>query len=94
MKACSQLTNIMKACSQLTNSTLLLIILTWNLTQALLALMMVSASQGIDDFSRVKLLQAHISLSNYDIISLCEISLNYQMEIPSPLKEGYNFESL
>ena len=47
-----------------------------------------------DDFSRAKLLQAHNSIFNYDIISLCEISLNDQMEIPNPLMEGYNFEPL
>ena len=28
-----------------------------------------------DDFSRVKLLQAHNSIFNYDVISLCEITL-------------------
>ena len=46
-----------------------------------------------DNFQRVQLLEAHNSLFNYDLISLCEVSLNNTVEIPDPLLESYTFIS-
>ena len=43
-----------------------------------------------DDFSRVQLLEAHNSLFNYDIIALCETSLNDNSGVVPEL-EGYTF---
>ena len=44
-----------------------------------------------DDFYRVQLLQAHNSIFNYDLISLCETSLNDSLIIPDPLINDYTF---
>ena len=42
-----------------------------------------------DNFSRLNLLEAHNSLFNYDIISLCETNLNASVDLPSNLLEGF-----
>ena len=46
-----------------------------------------------NEFERVKLIEAHNSLFNYDIISLCETSLNSDIEIPDPLLNDYTYIS-
>ena len=46
-----------------------------------------------NNFERVKLIEAHNSLFNYDIISLCETGLNASTEIPDPLLNDYTFIS-
>ncbi|MCH2417084.1 MAG: hypothetical protein MK195_10055, partial [Acidimicrobiales bacterium] len=38
-----------------------------------------------NNFERVPLIEAHNSIFNYDLISLCETSLNDSTEIPDPL---------
>jgi hypothetical protein len=47
-----------------------------------------------DNFCRVSLLEAHNSIFNYDIISLCETSLNDEIEIPVNLLPGYFYHPL
>ena len=44
-----------------------------------------------NNFERVQLIEAHNSLFDYDIISVCETSLNSAMEIPDPLLNDYTF---
>ena len=44
-----------------------------------------------DDFNRAGLLKVQSSIYNYDRISVRETLLNNEVEIPSPLIEGYNF---
>ena len=44
-----------------------------------------------NNFERVQLLEAHNSLFDYDLISLCETSLNESAVIPDPLLNGYTF---
>jgi len=44
-----------------------------------------------DNFSRVQLLEADNSGFNYDLISLCETSLNDSVELPNNLIENYTF---
>ena len=44
-----------------------------------------------DNFQRVQAIEAHNSLFNYDLISVCETSLNSSIEIPDPLLNDYNF---
>ena len=46
-----------------------------------------------DDFYCVQLLEAHNAIFNYDIISLCETSLNDTVDLPDPLMDGYTFIS-
>ena len=46
-----------------------------------------------DNFSRVQLLEAHNSIFDYDIISLCETGLNSSNESLVPKIEGYTFLS-
>ena len=46
-----------------------------------------------DNFYRIKLLQAHNANHNYDIISLCETSLNDAIEVPENILPGYKFHS-
>ena len=46
-----------------------------------------------NNFERVQLLEAHNALFNYDLISLCEVSLNSTVEIPVTLLENYTFIS-
>ena len=45
------------------------------------------------NFERVPLLQAHNSIYNYDIISVCETNLTDLIEIPDPLLSEYTFIS-
>ena len=47
-----------------------------------------------NDFHRVSLLEAHNSYFKYDIISLCETSLNKDTKVPENTFKGYNFFSL
>ena len=44
-----------------------------------------------DDFYRIRLLEAHNSISNYDIISICETSLNDTVTLPDVMLENYSF---
>ena len=46
-----------------------------------------------DNFQRVRLIGAHNSLFNYDLISICETSLNDSVELPEPLLNEYTFVS-
>ena len=39
-----------------------------------------------DDFLRLRLLEAQISVSNYDLISLCQTSLNDQVKLPTSIR--------
>ena len=41
-----------------------------------------------NDFERIKLVEAHNSIFNYDLISLCETSLKDSTDIPDPLLDG------
>ena len=50
-------------------------------------------SLGKDNFSRIKLIQAHNSLYEYDLISLCETSLNDTVELPLNMLDNYTFIS-
>ena len=44
-----------------------------------------------DNFERVGLIEAHNSIFNYDLISLCETSLNDSVELPETLLNNYTF---
>ena len=44
-----------------------------------------------DNFQRVRLIEAHNTLFNYDLISICETSLNDSVELPEPLLDDYTF---
>ena len=44
-----------------------------------------------NNFERVQLIEAHNSIFNYDLISLCETSLNESIEIPGSLLNDYTF---
>ena len=44
-----------------------------------------------DNFQRVSLIEAHNSLFNYDLISICETCLNDSAELPETLLEEYTF---
>ena len=46
-----------------------------------------------DNFQRVQSIEAHNTLFNYDLISICETSLNSSIEIPDPLLNDYTFLS-
>ena len=46
-----------------------------------------------NNFERIKLIEAHNSLFNYDLISLCETCLNDSTEIPDTLLKDYTFIS-
>ena len=46
-----------------------------------------------DNFHRVSLIEAHNSIYKYDIISLCETSLNEETKIPDDILENYQFKS-
>lgn len=46
-----------------------------------------------NDFQRVTFLEAHNANYNYDIISLCETSLNDEILVPDNILKGYNFYS-
>ena len=44
-----------------------------------------------DNFSRIKLIEAHNTLHSYDLISICETNLNDSVEIPDNLLQDYTF---
>ena len=44
-----------------------------------------------DNFQRVSLIEAHNSIFNYDLIYICETSLNDSVELPEPLLNDYTF---
>ena len=44
-----------------------------------------------DNFQRVRLLEAHNALFNYDLISICETSLNDSINLPEVLLHDYTF---
>ena len=44
-----------------------------------------------ENFQRVRLIEAHNSIFNYDLISICETSLNDTVELPETLLNGYTF---
>ena len=44
-----------------------------------------------DDFQRVRLIEAHSSIFNYDLISICETSLNDSIKLPDILLNDYTF---
>ena len=46
-----------------------------------------------DNFDRVRLIEAHNSIFNYDLISICETSLNDSVELPEILLNDYSFVS-
>ena len=46
-----------------------------------------------DDFHRITLLEAHNATHDYDIISLCETSLNDTIQVPENILPGYKFHS-
>ena len=46
-----------------------------------------------DDCYRVKLLEAHNSIHNYDFISICETSLNDTVDLPDEMLGNYTFVS-
>ena len=49
---------------------------------------------SINNFSRVSLLEAHNSIFKYDIISLCETSLNEETTVPEGILPGYQYHPL
>ena len=44
-----------------------------------------------ENFQRVRLIEAHNSIFNYDLIFICETSLNDTVELPETLLNGYTF---
>ena len=46
-----------------------------------------------DNFHRVDLIEAHNSIFNYDLISVCETNLNDSVSLPETLLNDYIFES-
>ena len=44
-----------------------------------------------DNFHRVSLIEAHNSSFNYDLISICETSLNDSVKLPETLPDEYTF---
>ena len=44
-----------------------------------------------DNFQRIQLIEAHNSIFNYDLISICETSLNDSVELPVTLLDEYTF---
>ena len=44
-----------------------------------------------NNFQRVRLIEAHNSIFNYDLISICETSLNDSVELPESLLNDYTF---
>ena len=54
--------------------------MTWNLN-----------SLAKDNFQRIRLIEAHNTLFNYDLISICETSLNDSVELPVTLLDDYTF---
>ena len=43
----------------------------------------------MDNFQRVRLIEAHNCIFNYDLISICETSLNDSVELPETLLNDY-----
>ena len=54
--------------------------MTWNLN-----------SLAKRNFERIELIEAHNSIFDYDIISICETSLNDTVELPKKLLDDYTF---
>ena len=54
--------------------------MTWNLN-----------SLSKDNFRHTRLIEAHNTLFNYDLISICETSLNDSVELPEALLDDYTF---
>ena len=46
-----------------------------------------------DNFERIRLIEAHNALFKYDLISVCETSLNDSVELPETLINDYTFVS-
>ena len=46
-----------------------------------------------DNFERIRLIEAHNALFKYDLISICETSLNDSVELPETLINDYTFVS-
>ena len=46
-----------------------------------------------DNFERVHLIEAHNSIYNYDLMAVCETSLNDSVELPETLINDYTFVS-
>ena len=44
-----------------------------------------------DNFQRVRLIEAHHSIYNYDLISICETSINDSVELPDTLLDDCTF---
>ena len=44
-----------------------------------------------DNFQRIRLIEAHNTVFNYDLISICETSLNDSVELPETLLDDYTF---
>jgi len=44
-----------------------------------------------NDFQRISLIEAYNTIFNYDIISLCETSLNDSTKVPDSAFKGYQF---
>ena len=44
-----------------------------------------------DNFQRVRLIEADNSIFNYDLISICETSLNDSIKLPDILLNDYTF---
>ena len=44
-----------------------------------------------DNFQRVRFIEAHNSIFTYDLISICETSLNDSDELPETLLNDYTF---
>ena len=45
-----------------------------------------------ENFHRVDLIEAHNSICNYDLISVCETNLDDSVELPETLLNDYTFE--
>ena len=48
-------------------------------------------SPAKDNFPRISLIEAHTSLFNYDLVSICEISIKDSVELPETLLDEYTF---
>ena len=46
-----------------------------------------------DNFQCTRFIEAHSALFNYDLISICETSLNDSVELPGTLMNDYTFVS-
>ena len=44
-----------------------------------------------ENFQRIRLIEAHNYFFNYDLISICETSLNDSVQLPKPLLNEYIF---